>query len=277
MTTVLIVDDLISIREFLKVNLSSEPDIQVVGLAENGDMAIAKAEEHQPDIILMDINMPGEIDGIQATERITQRFPQIKVLLLTTQDDKEQLDRSLKAGSRGYILKNTSIKDITNVIRLAEKGFFQIGPMVGNWDGTQHNNLHSNANNYNSNHTREELGLTTLIQPYNSGQPSDISNVNHTLPKLSSEVFQLQKTMESQETTIINLTNQYSEVQQEIKTKLNSDRIPYSGSGVVNYGFKTSRPRSRQRQNVLFICSFLLGIITVLFLVLLTVVLGGLK
>ncbi len=277
MTTVLIVDDLISIREFLKVSLSSEPDIQVVGLAENGDMAIAKAEQHQPDIILMDINMPGEIDGIQATERITQRFPQIKVLLLTTQDDKEQLDRSLKAGSRGYILKNTSIKDITNVIRLAEKGFFQIGPIIGNWDGTLHNDIHLNVSNFNSTSANQELGLTTIIQQNNSTRPGEAVKANHALSNLSSEVFQLQKTMESQEDTIVNLTNQYSEVQQEIKTKLNSDRIPYRGSGIGNYGFKTSRPRSRQRQNVLFISSFLLGIITVLFLVLLTVVLGGLK
>ncbi len=277
MTTVLIVDDLISIREFLKVNLSSEPDIQVVGLADNGDMAIAKAEQHQPDIILMDINMPGEIDGIQATERITQRFPQIKVLLLTTQDDKEQLDRALKAGSRGYILKNTSIKDITNVIRLAEKGFFQIGPMLGNWDGTLHNSIHLNVSNFNSTSAHQELGFATAIQQNNSILPGEAAKANHTLSNLSSEVFQLQKTIESQENTIVNLTNQYSEVQQEIKTKLNSDRTPYNGSGIGNYGFKISRPRSRQRQNVLFIGSFLLGIITVLFLVLLTVVLGGLK
>ena len=141
MTTVLIVDDLNSIREFLKINLSTEPDIEVVGLADNGKDAIVQAEEHQPDIILMDISMPGTIDGIQATARIVQRFPRTKILLLTSQDDQHQLDRALKAGSRGYILKNTSIKDISNIIRLAEKGFFQIGPILGNWDGTFHNTV----------------------------------------------------------------------------------------------------------------------------------------
>lgn len=275
MTTVLIVDDLISIREFLKINLSSESGIQIVGLAENGEMAIAQAEQHQPDIILMDINMPGAIDGIQATEKITQRFPQIKVLLLTTQDEQQQLNRALKAGSRGYILKNTSVQDIASVIRLAAKGFYQIGPILGDWDGALHDSMQLNANNLSGVDAFQESGLTSSVGQNSLDHSGNPSKMNHTLSNLSSELFQLQKTIESQENTIINLTNQYSEVQQEIKAKLSTGKLSFPASRRDSY--KTSRLRSRRKQNMLFICSFVLGILTVLFLVALVSLLSGLK
>lgn len=274
MTKVLIVDDSSSIREFLKINLSSKPDIQIVGLADSGDMAITQADKYQPDIILMDINMPGTIDGIQATQKITQRFPQIKVLLLTSQDDRQQLARSLKAGSRGYILKNTSIQDIADIIHLAEKGFFQIGPILGTWDGTLHHSMQLNANNLDNTYASGQLNSRTFSKHNNLSRSNGASEMSNTLSNLSLELFQLQETIRSQEDTITNLSNQYSEVQQEIYTKLKKDRLPYNISGIGNYGFKTSRSRS-QHQNVLFIGSFLLGILTVLFLGFLFVFLSG--
>jgi len=279
MTTVLIVDDLNSIREFLKINLSSEPDIKVVGLADNGKGAIVQAEEHQPDIILMDINMPGAIDGIQATTRIVQRFPKTKVLLLTSQDDRTQLDRALKAGSRGYILKNTSIKDIANIIRLAQKGFFQIGPILGNWDGTFHNTVKMAGEKLEVG--KRVVGQETIIplpQNFNYSLPVDRSSeMNSTLSNLSSELFQLQETIKSQKDTIVNLTNQYSQVQSEIDSKLRKERSQFrsKASGFTIYGSKTKKSRSQRQQHLLFISSFFLGVITVLVLVLLIVVVGS--
>ncbi|MEL7007577.1 MAG: response regulator transcription factor [Cyanobacteria bacterium J06643_13] len=275
MTTVLIVDDLNSIREFLKINLSSEPDIEVVGLADNGKRAIAQAEEHHPDIILMDINMPGEIDGIQATARIVRRFAASKVLLLTSQDDRQQLDRALEAGARGYILKNTSIKDIANIIRLAEKGFFQIGPIFGNWDGSLHHRVQANAG-------KLEIGSgtvagTDVIIPYNFNHPNQSSQVpemNHALSNISSELFQLRETIKSQEDTIDNLSNQYSQVKQEINSRL-SGRSPNRNSGFSFYGSRSKSSRTQKQQNFLFITSFFLGVVTVLVIVLLIVVAGG--
>lgn len=280
MTTVLIVDDLSSIREFLKINLSSEPDIEVIGLAGNGQAAIAQAEEHQPDIILMDINMPGEIDGIQATAKIVSRFPQSKILLLTSQDDRQQLDHALKAGSRGYILKNTSIKDIANIIRLTEKGFFQIGPILGNWDSTLHNLAQANAG-------KLEIGRgvsnKTAIIPHDFDYPPEASQssaMNHTLSNLSSELFQLQETIKTQEDTIVNLTNQYSQVQHEINMKLTGERLgsaypsrsPAKKPSFNFAGSKFRKNRHQNQQHLLFISSFFLGIITVLFLILLIMV-----
>ena len=274
MTKVLIVDDLSSIREFLKINLSSEPDIEVVGLADNGKEAIIQAEECQPDIILMDINMPGAIDGIQATERIVTRFPESKVLLLTSQDDRAQLDRALKAGSRGYILKNTSIKDIANIIRLAEKGFFQIGPIVGNWDGSLHNAIEMSASKLA---VGSSLEKADTIIPYKfeySAEAGKASEMNHTISDLSSELFQLQETVKSQKDTIASLTNQYSLAQQEINGRLRRGKISDKTLGFTIYGSGTNKNRKRQ-QHLLFIVSFFLGVITVLILVLLIVIVNS--
>ncbi|MEM7760027.1 MAG: response regulator transcription factor [Cyanobacteria bacterium P01_A01_bin.40] len=275
MTTVLIVDDLNSIREFLKINLSSEPDIQVVGLADNGTRAIAQVEEHQPDIVLMDIEMPGMLDGIQATEKITQRFSQSKVLLLTSQDDRQQLDRALKAGARGYILKNTSVKDIANIIRLTEKGFFQIGPILGNWDGTLHRNLQSNISSLAVGNDNGNVGA--IIQdPTYKDHPDEAFDMNFVLSNLSSGLFQLQESIKSQEDTIANLTHKYSQVQQEIKAKLKSNRHLVKQPRAISYSFKASPTRYTQnRQHLLFIGSFFLGALTVLFLMLLLILLGS--
>lgn len=276
MTTVIIVDDQASIREFLKINLSSEVDIQIVGLAENGQDAIAQVGEHQPDIVLMDIEMPGKINGIGATEIIARRFPDTKVLLFTSQDDQAQLNHALKVGARGYVLKNTNIKDIGHIIRLAEKGFFQIGPILGNWDGSLHNIVQSNSSFLE---TEEIPSTVSAIVQQNSDymdQSAGVSEMNHVISNLTSGLFQLQKTLKSQQSTIINLTNQYSQVQQEIRTKLKTDKSIFNGGRTINHrSKKASKPFSQRRQNILFVSSFLLGVFTVIVLILLIMTLGA--
>ncbi len=278
MTTVLIVDDLNSIREFLKINLSSEPDIQIVGLADNGDRAIAQVEEHQPDIVLMDIEMPGAIDGIQATRIITQRFPHVKVLLLTSQDDRQQLNRALQAGSRGYILKNTSVRDISNIIRLTEKDFFQIGPILGNWDGTLHRNIQSQSNvsSWSMGQSPSKVGAIVKPDFLDPDESSDALDMNYRLSNLTTGLFQLQETIKSQEDTIINLTNKYSQVQQEIRTKLKKDQHIMDTPRSIRYGFKVApKTRTQKQQHLLFISSFFLGVLTVIVLMLLIITLGA--
>ncbi|MGF1590106.1 MAG: response regulator transcription factor [Pleurocapsa sp.] len=275
MTTVLIVDDSSSIREFLKINLSSELNIKIIGLADNGERALSLVEEHQPDVILMDIDMPGQINGIQATEKIVQRFPEIKVLLLTSQDDREQLNLALKAGSRGYILKNTSVKDIANIIRLAEKGFFQIGPILGNWDGSLHSNMQSNNGTKAIVQNSRKVGAIVQQDTESNNNYSQASEMNYVLSNLTSGLFQLQETIKSQEDTIVNLTNQYSLVQQEIRAKLNKDKRTFNPSRVPGYSYKiASKSRTLRRQHLLFISSFFLGVFTVLVLMLVIMTLG---
>lgn len=267
MTTVLIVDDLSSIREFLKINLASEPDIQIIGLADNGEDAIAQVGEHQPDIILMDIEMPGKLNGIEATEIIAQRFPNSKVLLLTSQDDSQQLNLALQAGARGYILKNTSVKDIAIIIRLTEKGFFQIGPILGNWDSSLHNSLNSDIDLVETQQVFAGVGVMN--------KSADTSQMNHVLSNLTSGLFQLQETIRSQEDTIINLTHQYSEVQKEIKTKLNKEQKNLNNNRINAYKARVMpKSLSQRRQHFLFISSFFLGVFTVLIMMLLIMTLG---
>ena len=274
MTTVLIVDDLSSIREFLKINLSTEPDITIIGSADTGEGAIAQVEEHQPDVVLMDIDMPGNIDGIEATRQIARRFPQSKVLLLTSQDDRQQLNLALQAGSRGYILKNSSIDDIADIIRLTEKGFFQIGPIFGNWDGSLHSDMQANTHILDINQNSSEAGVGMQKEGRYPQESGDISEMNHVLSNLTTGLFQLQKTIESQEDTIVNLTNQYSQVQQEITTKLRREPRISRNSRASYVPRVVPGIRTRKQQNLLFLSSFFLGVFTVSVLMLLIVILS---
>lgn len=116
MINILLVDDQTLLCEVLKTWLDVEKDIQVTGIAHNGQEAIAKVEELQPDIVLMDIDMP-EMDGLQATKIISQRFPQVKVIFLSGHDDDVYLGKSLRAGAKGYLLKNTKADELVKKIR----------------------------------------------------------------------------------------------------------------------------------------------------------------
>lgn len=104
----LIVDDDILIRKSLSFALASESDIEVVGTAPDGSTAIEQCRVHQPDIVLMDIRMPG-IDGISATRLIKKSHPLTKVMVLTTFADKKNSLQALSAGADGYLVKTDKI------------------------------------------------------------------------------------------------------------------------------------------------------------------------
>lgn len=127
MIRVLIVDDQELVRQGLSGLLATQPDLQIVGEAASGQSAIAQVETLHPDIVLMDIRMPG-IDGVVATREICQRFAAIKVLVLTTFDDTEYVSQALKFGAKGYLLKDTPIEDIVTAIRSVHKGYTYLGP-----------------------------------------------------------------------------------------------------------------------------------------------------
>ena len=126
---VLIVDDQKMIREGLKALVKTEEDIEITGVAENGEHAIKQVESLQPDVVLMDMEMPG-MNGMEATKVICQRFPDVKVLVLSTFDTKEYVSRSLSAGAMGYLLKGTPAKELTDAIRSVHRGYAQIGPGI---------------------------------------------------------------------------------------------------------------------------------------------------
>ncbi|ELS03703.1 response regulator containing a CheY-like receiver domain and an HTH DNA-binding domain [Xenococcus sp. PCC 7305] len=126
---VFIVDDQKMIREGLKALIKTEPDLEVIGTASNGEDSIKQVETLQPDIILMDMEMPG-MDGVTATRMICDKFPQIKILVLSTFDTQEYVARSLSSGAMGYLLKGTPAKELTNAIRSVHLGYAQIGPGI---------------------------------------------------------------------------------------------------------------------------------------------------
>ena len=126
---VLIVDDQTMIREGLKALIKTETDIEIIGVAENGEHAIKQVESLQPDVVLMDMEMPG-MNGMEATKVICQKFADTKILVLSTFDTQEYVARSLNAGAMGYLLKGTPAKELTDAIRSVHRGYAQIGPGV---------------------------------------------------------------------------------------------------------------------------------------------------
>ena len=116
MINILLVDDQTLLCEVLKTWLDVEKDIQVLGVANDGQKAIEEVERLQPDIVLMDIDMP-QMDGLKATKIISQRFPQVKVIVLSGHDDDVYLGKSLRAGAKGYLLKNTAADELVQKIR----------------------------------------------------------------------------------------------------------------------------------------------------------------
>jgi len=116
MIRILLVDDQALLCEVLKSWLDVEEDIQVVGIGHNGQEAIDQVNLLQPDIVLMDIDMP-QMDGLKATKIICERFPQVKVIFLSGHDDDVYLGKSLRAGAKGYLLKNTTAEELVKKIR----------------------------------------------------------------------------------------------------------------------------------------------------------------
>ncbi|MFK8186411.1 MAG: response regulator [Phormidesmis sp.] len=128
--TVLLVDDEDIVRYGLKAICQVDRSLKIVGEANNGKDAIAQAQAHQPDVILMDINMP-VMNGIQAMQVIGQQHPNIKVLILTAYEDDEHLVEAMQHGASGYLLKNTPPEDLAHIIWAAHKGYMQVGPQLG--------------------------------------------------------------------------------------------------------------------------------------------------
>jgi DNA-binding NarL/FixJ family response regulator len=129
MIRLLLVDDQAMFRQGLASLLSLEEDLEVVGQASDGEMAIALAEKLQPDIILMDVQMP-ICDGVAATRAIHQRYPWIRILVLTTFDQDEYIWQSLQAGALSYLLKSTPSPQVAAAIRTLSQGYSQFGPTI---------------------------------------------------------------------------------------------------------------------------------------------------
>lgn len=125
----LIADDHRLFREGVKALLATAGDIQIAGEAENGAAAVEDCKRLTPDVVLMDINMPG-MNGIQATQLILAHAPQTGIIMLTMQEDDASVFAAMRAGARGYILKGASPDEMLSVIRSVAEGQALFGPAI---------------------------------------------------------------------------------------------------------------------------------------------------
>lgn len=124
---VLIADDQSIIREGLQILLASEAGIEVVGIADNGKSALEAIALLQPDVALIDIEMP-HMDGLATAKVLCQRHPNVKILILSSHDDRSYLLDALQAGASGYLLKSTAATDVAKTIRSVHRGHLVFGP-----------------------------------------------------------------------------------------------------------------------------------------------------
>lgn len=126
---VLIADDHVFYREGVRALLSNVPDIEVIGEANNGEEAITQTRDRQPDVILMDLKMPG-MNGIDATRRIHETHPSIGVLVITMFDDDDSVFAAMRAGARGYLLKDADKDEVVRAIVAVERGEAIFSPAI---------------------------------------------------------------------------------------------------------------------------------------------------
>lgn len=134
---VLLADDHTILRAGLRMMLNAQPDITVVGEANDGREAVRETEQLAPDVVIMDITMP-ELSGIEATKLIKRAMPEVKILILTMHENEGYLFQSLRAGASGYIMKEAADTELIQAIRTVQSGRFYLSPaaqsmMVGDY------------------------------------------------------------------------------------------------------------------------------------------------
>jgi len=124
---IMIVDDHSVVRSGLSAFIATVPDLELVGEAENGEQAVVRAKMLKPDVILMDLMMPG-MDGVAATRLIKEQNPSVQVIALTSFQEDELVQSAMKAGAIGYLMKNVTVRELETAIRAALEGKMTLSP-----------------------------------------------------------------------------------------------------------------------------------------------------
>lgn len=203
MIRVLLVDDQKTVRESLKISLEPEVDIEVIGTANDGIVAINQVEALLPDVVIMNMEMPA-LDGASATKQITSRFPETKVLILTSFDGDEYITKSLAMGAKGYLLKSVETQDLISAIRNAHKGYTQIAPglieklLVATDSGVVLSKLSKlsplNDTNITSIATKPYKTISSL-QLASRQQQEEIAKLRHNIDDNQQELPQIKRTL----------------------------------------------------------------------------------
>lgn len=163
---VLLVDDQKLFVESLRVYMNTRaPDLDVVGVAYNGGDAVRMAETLKPDLVVMDVRMPG-MDGVEASRILSERSPEIHVLMLTTFDDDSYVFNALNNGAAGYLLKDLDPSELVDAMRASISGSIQIAPTIatrlvsGSTDGQRMDTDHGNESAVETTYSAEEAWLS---------------------------------------------------------------------------------------------------------------------
>jgi two-component system response regulator NreC len=155
----MLVDDHDVVRAGLKAFLQAQEDFEVVAEAGNGEEAIKQAELAKPDVILMDITMPG-MDGMEATRKIRMNFPESLILALTVHDDKQYFIKMLAEGASGYITKQSAVDELIAAIHTIAAGNIYLQPALARWLLEDYQRL------------SKTLGISGLVETENSKEPA---------------------------------------------------------------------------------------------------------
>jgi DNA-binding NarL/FixJ family response regulator len=175
----LITDDQTITRSGLHALLAARPDIEIVGEARNGEEAVEQAAALQPDVVLMDLRMPG-MNGIEATRRIHRHSPHIRILVLTIFEDDTSVFPAIRAGARGYLLKNTEEDELLRAIHTVANGGAIFSPGIAQrvlgYLNTVEPNLPPNV--FDELTPRERQILELIAQGQNNAEISQTLNLN---------------------------------------------------------------------------------------------------
>lgn len=174
MIKIILADDQVLLRESIGYILSSDQEIEVVAMAGTGEEAIKQCQEHTPDIVLMDIEMP-EIDGVGATQAIKQMYPNIKIIILTTFENPDNIIESFVAGADGYIVKNINHADLVLTVKCVARGLSVIDESVKNIMVRRFKRLSDCKTKYQEKLSKKEIEIIKLIATGKSNK--EIANV----------------------------------------------------------------------------------------------------
>ncbi len=182
---ILVVDDHFMVRMGLSASLNVEPDMEVVAEAGNGDAAIDAFHRHRPNLVMMDLRLPG-MSGIECTAAILREFPEAHILMLSTHSGEEEIYRAMQAGAKGYIVKSVIREELLRAIREVHQGRQYVDPLVASHLAERRSHRSLSAREVEVLHmVAKGLGNKEIANALNIAEVTVKLHVSHVLEKLS--------------------------------------------------------------------------------------------